>query len=60
MSNMFRQVVTDRMTKPTNMRERNTVAGIGDGFSRGKNITKRGERNILAYEALDHIDHRSM
>ena len=50
----------NRITKPTNMRERNTIAGICDDFSRGKNITKRGERNILANEALDHTDHRSM
>ena len=46
--------MSNKITKPTNMRKRNAVVGFYGGFGRNKDITKRGEGIIVAYEGLNH------
>ena len=46
--------MSNRITKPMNVRKWSTTARFCDGFCWGKNMTTRGERNICAYEVLNH------
>lgn len=54
MSDMFSQVMNNRITKPMNMRKGNTAAGFYGSFGYVEDMTKRGEGLIVTSEGPDH------